>query len=428
VNADLQRAILLYQQSRHELAEEALRRALAVEPDESYAHALLALCLVAREQFKEATGEAQRSVHLAPDTPFPHYALAKVLFDRDHLDEAVAAIEESIRLDPEDADYYSLLAAIRFNQRRWQEALAAAEQGLQCEPEHVSCTNLRAMALVKLGRKQEAGATIDVALARNPDNAVTHANQGWTLIEKGDYPKALEHFREALRLDPQSEWARHGIIEALKAKNVIYAVVLKYFLWMSRLSRNAQWGVVIGGVIGNRMLGAVSASNPELAPWLLPIRLTYVAFVFLTWCADPLFNLLLRLNQFGRLVLSPEQILASNLVGACVLVALLSLVAWLLAGFNTPWILGVLLAFLVIPVSSTFKAQPGWPRKMLAALSIVMAVLGVAMVAASFAASSGGWQGNSWKPLSEILLVLYGVCIIASPWVANFLLMQRPKR
>ena len=33
-----------------------------------------------------------------------------------------------------------------------------------------------------------------------------------------------------------------------------------------------------------------------LAPWLLPLRVLYVAFVVLTWTAEPLFNLLLRLD------------------------------------------------------------------------------------------------------------------------------------
>jgi tetratricopeptide (TPR) repeat protein len=84
-----------------------------------------------------------------------------------------------------------LLAAIRFDQRRWQDALTAAEQGLQNNSGHVGCTNLRAMALVKLGRRQEAGASIDVALAKNPENAITQANQGWTLLEKGDYTQWL---------------------------------------------------------------------------------------------------------------------------------------------------------------------------------------------------------------------------------------------
>ena len=55
-------------------------------------------------------------------------------------------------------------------------------------------------------------------------------------------PKAaLEHFREALRLDPNLQYAQAGIVEALKARNPIYRWMLGYFLWMGRLSDRAKW-------------------------------------------------------------------------------------------------------------------------------------------------------------------------------------------
>ena len=246
MSPQLERGLLLFMQSRYELAEAELRQALANEPREAYGHAMLGLCLAKREQFKEATEEAEQAVHLAPDFAFAHYALADILHDRNHHAEALTAINEALRLDSADADYFALLSAIHLDEKHWKEGLQAAEQGLQLDSEHVGCNNLRAIALVKLGRKSEAGATIDAALARNPDNAVTHANQGWTLLERGEPKKALEHFREALRLDPDNDWARQGIVEALKARNVIYAVMLKYFLWMSRLSGRVQWAIILG--------------------------------------------------------------------------------------------------------------------------------------------------------------------------------------
>ena len=264
MNPHLERALLLFQQSRHELAEAELRQALADDPHQPYAHALLGLCLAHREQFDAATEEVRQAIHLAPDFPFAHYAHAHVMFDRNRLPEALGAINEAIRLNPEDADQYALLANIHLRETRWREALEAAEQGLQFDPEHVGCTNLRAIAMVKLGRKAEAGRTIDSALAKNPDNSLTHANQGWTLLEQGRPKQAAEHFREALRLDPQNEWARHGIIEALKAKNFIYAVMLKYFLWMGKFSQGKQWGILLAGYFGNRILAVVNRPGGQM--------------------------------------------------------------------------------------------------------------------------------------------------------------------
>jgi len=421
---------MLYEQSRHELAEEQLRQALAEEPDDPHAHALLALCLAHREKFDEAATEARQAIQLAPDFDFAHYAHASVLHDRNHLDAARRAIEEALRLAPEDADYWALLSQIRLDQRQWAPALEAAENGLQFVPDHVPCTNLRAIALVKLGRKSEAGATIDAALARNPQNAVTHANQGWTLLEQSQPAKALEHFRESLRLDPTNEWARAGIVEALKARNVVYGAMLRYFLWMSRLPTGVQFAVIIGGVVLNRTLGNVAKSNPNLAPWILPIRIVYLTAALLTWTADPLFNLLLRVNRFGRLALSDEQRTASSWFGATVFLALASLALCLVFGFNSVFVISALVfGFLMVPVAGMFKASEGWPRTLLMCYTAGLALIGIAALALE---GLGGWkggsQGKSWSELGGVTLAVFVIGCVLFMWGANVIIPIRPKR
>lgn len=430
MNPHLERALLLYQQSRHELAEKELHQALGQDPQDAFAHALLGLCLGAREKFDEATGETQQAIHLAPDFPFAHFAHARILYLRNRYKEALAAVQEAIRLDSTDADYFSLLAAIHFDERRWADALTAAEQGLQFDPENVTCTNLRAMAMVKLGRRAEAGATIDAALAKNPDNALTHATQGWTLLEKGDSKKALEHFREALRLDPENDWARHGIVEALKARNIIYALMLKYFLWMSKLSSGAQWGILLVGYFGNRALGSLSRSNPDLAPWLLPIRILYITFALMTWLAYPLFNLLLRLNRFGRYALTREQTVASNWVGLCVAATLVGLIGCAIYGTESAWALvAVVFGFLMLPVAGIFKCATGWPRKTMAACTIALALLGVLILTVLTGVELGPQTvSKSTVAAVENLVVVFVIGAVASTWLVNILAMQRPTR
>jgi tetratricopeptide (TPR) repeat protein len=418
----VQRGLLLYQQSRYEMAETELRQALGAEPDDAYAHALLALCLIERKRHEDATAEAQQAIHLAPDMPFAHYALAKVWYDRDHYDAARASIEEAIRLDPESPDYRFLLGAIHFDERRFEDALRAADAGLALDPEHDGCTNLRVMALVKRGRTREAVDVTEAALARDPENTATHANRGWTLLEQGKANEALGHFREALRLDPENEWARSGIVEALKARNPVYALMLRYFLWMSKLSRQAQWGVIIGGYFANRVMTQAARSDPDLAKWLLPLRVLYVAFVVLTWTAQPLFNLLLRLNRFGRLALSREQIVESNWIGSVMLLALLSLGACVIWGFDSPFLMvAIVFGFLIIPLAGTLQTSPGTARNRMWIYTGVLATLGLASLSTMFTGPTG-------DDSLSVYFVLFLLGVIAAPWVANYMIMRRPRR
>lgn len=415
----IERGLLLYHQSRYEMAETELRQALGVEPGDAYAHALLALCLVERKQFDDATAEAQQAIHLAPDMGFAHYALAKVWYERDHYDAARSAIEEAIRLEPENADYRFLLGAVHFDERRFEEALRVADEGLAVDPEHEGCTNLRVMALVKRGRTGEAIDVTESALARNPESSATHANRGWTLLEQGKANDALGHFREALRLDPENEWARSGIVEALKARNPVYAVMLRYFLWTSRLSRRAQWGVILGGYFANRVLTQAARSNPDLAPWLLPFRVLYIAFVVMTWTAEPLFNLMLRLNSFGRLALSREQIVESNWIGSIMLLALLSLGAGLVWGLEGPLLVSsIVFGFLIIPLAGTLKI-PEVSRRPMWIYTGVLALLGLTSLVLTIAAADEGRVGGG------VFLGLFMLGVIIAPWVANAMIMRR---
>ncbi len=412
----LERGRLLLQQSRPELAARELRQELTNNPDDPLAHALLALCLTQQKQHAEATDEARRAVHLAPDFPFAHFVLGAVLEDQDRLTEAEAAVNEAIALEPEEADYFALLGSIRLQRRQWNAALAAADAGLTVEPEHIDAANVRAMALQKLGRRQEAGTALQSTLARDPDNAATHANQGWALLEAGKQEQAMEHFREALRLDPNLDWARQGVLEALRARYVVYRVMLGYFFWMSRLSDQARWGVIFGGLFVSRALRSAARQNPELGPFLYPLIGLYFLFVFLTWTAEPLFNLLLRLNPLGRLALSRDQIVGSNWVGASLLGAFTAGGIYLLTRADTALFAAAVFALLVIPIAGAFGSESARGRKALSVYAVCLAVLGFGGLAAM---ALGG------EITGIILLILFVLGALFFPLVANAFALRR---
>ena len=349
---------------------------------------------------EEAIEEAQTALGLAPDFPFAHYALGSVLLQKDKPKEAEDAAREAVRLDPEDADLYALLGDTLRSQRRWSDALDAAELGLTLEPEHVECTNLRGFLLVQLGRREEAGETIDAALARDPDNAITHANKGWALLHHNDHKKALVHFREALRLDPELEWARAGILEALKARNIIYRVMLRYFLWMSRLSGKMQWAVIIGLVL----LIQIDFLSP-----LIPL---YLTFALLSWAASPLFNLMLRVDKFGKYVLSDDEIKGANWIGVCIGLAGALVVGGLVMSLQPLLLGGAAAAAMMIPVAGTFNVEPGRKRMMLALYAVSLA--GIALAALFIALTSPE------DALSSTLSTFFILGWVAFSWIANF--------
>jgi hypothetical protein len=285
------------------------------------------------------------------------------------------------------------------------------------------------MALVKLGRKAQAGETIAAALARDPEDALTHANQGWTLIEQGQPKKAMEHFREALRLDPEMDWARRGIVEALKARYFLYRWMLGYFLWMSKLSGRARWGVIIGGCVGYWIVLSVARNQPDLAPWIMPLIILYIVFVVMTWVANPLFNLLLHLHPIGRLALSREQAITANWVGLCVLGAAVSLVAYFGFGLNDALFAALACGLVIPPLVSIYQCHKGWPRTTM--MLITLSLAGVGLISVALMLSS-----NFFSRDLRVLIFLLGLLVFlpfllgafVSQFVANALAWVTPRR
>ena len=77
-----------------------------------------------------------------------------------------------------------------------------ADRSLEIDAENLLGLNTRSTALLKLNKSEESFSTIEGALREDPNNAYTHANYGWGLLEKGSHKKALEHFKESLKHNP----------------------------------------------------------------------------------------------------------------------------------------------------------------------------------------------------------------------------------
>lgn len=372
---------LLLNAHRFEDAEAHLRDRLAQRPNEARAHALLAYVLSRQKRHAEALEEANLAIHLDPTYAHAHFFRARILLSLQRKREAFKAIHEALRLRPDYPPYYALLSTIHFSRKRWQEALRAAEEGLRHDPEDAQCLHCRGMALNKLGERAEATDSLEGALASDPESAVAHATLGWVQLHQGKPESALDCFREALRLNPLSDYARQGIVEALKARNPIYRLLLRYFLWISTLTTGEQWGFIAAVSSVRSGLRALARAVPLLYIIVIPIHLLYSGFVILTWVGRPLFALVLRFDPLGRLALPREEIIASNWVGACLVLALLGTLAGGVTGIVwrdlTPWVAVPFSLMMILPLAGVFRTPSGWGRVLLASYTALLGVLGL---------------------------------------------------
>ena len=153
---------------------------------------------------------------------------------------------------------------------------------------------------MKAGKNEEAYQTIDKALEEDPNNATTHANYGWGHLHQGQHLKALEHFKTALQIDPLNDWAKAGMLEAMKSKFLPYRLLLQIMLKLEGLGRSAQWAAIIGGYVVFRLLSGLAKENEALRPLLVPVLILLGLLFLSTWILGPLMNLYMLTNPYGR--------------------------------------------------------------------------------------------------------------------------------
>lgn len=102
------------------------------------------------------------------------------------------------------------MTGAHLGRRRWADAVSAADKALSLDPESEAARGLRAVALAMSGRGAGWQEAADGTLAVAPDSALAHAFSGHAHLVRGGEREATEHFREALRLDPESEFAQAG--------------------------------------------------------------------------------------------------------------------------------------------------------------------------------------------------------------------------
>src|SRR5205814_1199876 len=85
-------------------------------------------------------------------------------------------------------------------------------------------------------------------------------------------------------------------------------------------------------LIGAQIVRQWGDKSPQLRPYLGALLLLYFAFVLLSWLSPSLFNLLLRLDRFGRHVLSLDELRGANVLIVCIVATLGCLAAAIATG------------------------------------------------------------------------------------------------
>ena len=305
----------LYAQNRLAEAEKELLDILEQNPDFEHGQYLLASLYLEQGKKDKCKPIVQHLCNAHPEE-LPYIALmAELALANENYEKAEDAARHLIKSDAEDDSRHFLLAKIYFTQRFYDKALSACNTALSLNPDNLGALNMRLSINSQMGYVDEARINVIETLQRDPENPHSIANHGLSLLNEGRVDEALEKFKDALSRNPNSPIARMGMTEGLKSKFWPYKMFYQFGLKMSRLSGKNMWMVIIGAYLLFRLIRVVSESNEALKPFLTPIIYVIVVLFLSTWFLDPLMNLYLLNNKYGKLLLDEESKKSATLTG-----------------------------------------------------------------------------------------------------------------
>lgn len=387
VDALLGRADMLLRQNRPKEAEKELLQVLQQEPDNDHALSMLGRSKYDLRLYNEGIGAIQQAIRVDPENGYYFYLLAFGYYQTDANHSAKRYLQRAIELAPYAADFYGLWAMILLEEKDFSQALQKANEGLAIDAENITCLNARSTALNKLKRVDDAISTMQDALQQDPENAFTHTTIGWNLLEKGRHKEAGDHFREALRINPNLEGARGGLKESMKSKIAPYRWLLQYSFWINNKGKNARWIIPVGLIFLVRFVSEMTRQSDNTGLTIAGniVIGIYILFVLTSWLINPIANFFLLFYKDGKYALSAHErwnaISTVSVMLAGFAIALVGLLlpeaaqAGVVMGGATIFSLALPLGHLSLPVRLRGNSLRQWFTLLILLIGTVTAVL-----------------------------------------------------
>ncbi len=329
--SSLQRGELLRNQGRYAEAEKYLQQAIGEQPSHADGYFELAFCYCNwTGHSKKALETIDRAISLDPNRAEFFALRAWILGNLDRDKEAVVVADQALAIAP-----YSLLAlnarTRAYNDlHEWKKAEESARLSLEIHPTNELAANLLSISLRQQGRLPESNAINARLLAQAPDNAISQCNAGWSALQAGDHRRANRHFLEALRLDPNYDYARRGMLHSFNSRVWIYRLYFQFIAWLGKHRTGLRYFFIFAIYFGYRLVvGELRTQfGEEGLHWAFVVMALYlVLFGF----GRSFANLFLLLDPFARYALTRKEMAWSLVAGSIyglILAFLLANQAW----------------------------------------------------------------------------------------------------
>lgn len=314
----LERAYLLFESERYGLALKECHGELSENPNGVDAKVLAAHCCIMMGDLDKAQALIRESLAMDANCPEAHRLQSNLHLSCRLFDCALESAKVAIENDKTNPMHWAQYARVRMFMEDWGGVIDAAQRGLEWDAEHVECLLLLGHAQTKASRPQLAERAFHRILKSNAEQSDAFVGLGQIEMEIKNHEKALNYFREALRISPNSRDARHGASLAIANKNPVLGAV---FGWMPKLMEKRGrislflfpvWLIVSGwSLLFNLDLFLLTL-------WGFPLLISNILVTTFLAYFRYIFQMVLCLSRAGRPFVLPNE--SRALIGVCLLI------------------------------------------------------------------------------------------------------------
>jgi predicted CXXCH cytochrome family protein len=187
------------------LAEEKLRRATELTPDDPRAWGRLGWAMWQQNKAGEAKAALEKAIGLGPEVPELYNNLGLVLWGVGDRAAAEKEFRAALRIQPGVAEWRLNLGRALASQGQLAEARFQMDQSLRLKPDYAEARVDYAHVLSDLNRPADAEKQAKLAVEADPRSGAGHELLGSLLYGKGDLLGATRELSEAVRLQP-GDW------------------------------------------------------------------------------------------------------------------------------------------------------------------------------------------------------------------------------
>eukprot|EP00894_Picocystis_sp_ML_P004591 jgi/Pico_ML_1/55108/g856.t1 len=191
-------------QKDHGAAIRFFQRALQLDENFSYAHALCGHEYFANEDFDKAMVCYRTAVRIDARQYNAWFGLGQIYFRQEKYDMAEYHFRRALTVNGRSSVLYSYLGMCLHRLHRLQEALALLQAAIAADPQNPLAKFEKANVLVSEGREEEALVELEMLQESIPKEASIFFQMGKICKRLGRLDKAVVHFNTALDLKPSS--------------------------------------------------------------------------------------------------------------------------------------------------------------------------------------------------------------------------------